>query len=102
MVVTFANACYSGGGIYLYLGTLSNGLHFIADDTKNDFSICLCDVLPDFENMGESSFFDAHVVECLDSSEPATRKLYNSIIAYIVTNRPNGNYQTDELLARMK
>lgn len=99
--VIYANACYSGGGIYLYIGTLSNGCHFIADDTNSDFSITLCDVLPDFEEMSENDFFENHVVKCLNDAEPDTIELYKNILLWMIENKPEGNYNTYDLQNRL-
>ena len=95
MIVTFANACYSGGGIYLYNGALEDGRYFLASD---DFGIALFDVMPDFDY--DMSFFDAHVIDFIEIDSEDHKVLFSSIFSWIETNQPEGNYNIEEIKAR--
>lgn len=94
--VVFANACYSGGGIYLYIGKLNNGMFFIASD-EGDLSIM--DKEPTFDY--DMDFFNAHVVEYVDSESKEFSRDFKAILNWILSNNPSGNYNKAELESRI-
>jgi hypothetical protein len=93
-----ATAYYTGGGIYIYRGQLTNGLYFSTCDTWE--SIVLCDADADTEEADYMEFYDVHTVQELTGK--AYEKLFNKIIIWITENTPRGNYQPDELNQRRK
>lgn len=101
MKVTFANACCSGGGVYLYIGSLDNGLYFIASDNYISFDILLVDVVPDFENSFYNDFMESHAVDFLKCKANSERSLFRSVLKWILKNNPEGNYCKSDLKARL-
>lgn len=93
-----ATAYYTGGGIYIYRGQLTNGLYFSTCDTWE--SIALCDADADTEDADYNEFYEAHMVQELTGK--AYEKLFNKIIIWIIENAPRGNYQLYELNQRQK
>lgn len=94
--VTYANACYSGGGIYIYIGKLKNDMFFIASD-ENDLSIM--DKEPTFDY--DMDFFNAHVVEYIDSDTIEFTQGFKAILNWILENNPEGNYSRTDLKNRL-
>lgn len=91
-----ATAYYTGGGIYIYRGQLTNGLYFSTCDTWE--SIVLCDADADTEEADYMEFYDVHTVQEL--TDKAYTKLFNNIISWIVKHKPEGNYDSGELIHR--
>ena len=98
-----ATAIYTGGGIYIYYGELQNGLHFRTADEWLYISICdaetgkydedgFCDA--DFEE-----FYQEHEVDDVQGCD--YENFFNDMILWILHNKPDGNYSTDELESRM-
>lgn len=95
MKVTFANACYSGGGIYLYIGALNDGKYFFASD---EFGAVYMDVMPDFNYTME--FFDSHCIGYIEDDSEELKELFTLIYKWIEENAPEGNHNIDELSDR--
>ena len=102
MKVTFANACCSGGGVYLYIGSLDNGLFFLASDDYVSFDISIVDTQPDFENGFYNDFLGSHAVNFFEGEADNERKLFLSVLKWILKNKPEGNYCKSDLEARLE
>jgi hypothetical protein len=92
-----ANACYTGGGIYVYYGELENGLFFRACDGWEFIELCNADTST--EEADYIEFYDEHRVETLNGCE--FNAFWNKMLNHIVENRPDGNYQAYELEKRL-
>ncbi len=92
-----ANACYSGGGIYIYYGQLENGLFFRACDEWEEIEICNADTSTEEADYYE--FYESHTVETL--ADESYKMFFNNMISWIKENRPDGNYQIHELENRI-
>ena len=88
-----ANACYSGGGIYIYYGQLVDGRYFFADDF--DPSITILDVDPIKAEEWDAEFFEEHQVDCIYDEN--SNQLMQKILRYIMDNEPDGNYAMSEI-----
>ena len=93
--ITTANACYSGGGIYIYWGRLSNGNWFVADDSCDFADIVNEDPSAnDFDNL-TYEWFEEHLVET------KSKVHVKEIIKAVIKEQPQGNYLTEELNERL-
>jgi hypothetical protein len=92
-----ATAEYTGGGIYIYYGELTNGLYFRTWDASDYIAICDADTSTDEAEYEE--FYEAHVVDSLFGDD--FKKFFNNIIIWIDVNEPEGNYNIGELDSRM-
>lgn len=92
-----ANACYTGGGVYVYYGELENGLYFRACDGWD--WIELCDADTSTEDADYCEFYEKHTVETLTGK--SYKMFFNNMILWIKKNKPSGNYQICELENRI-
>lgn len=98
-----ATAIYTGGGIYIYYGQLENGLYFRACDDWDCISICNADT----GNYNDDGSCDADYPEFYDEHEINTiygyqfEEFFNDMILWIMHEKPDGNYNVDELEKRM-
>ena len=91
--ITSATADYSGGGIYIYTGKLSDGNYFT---TTSDWdSTLIVDSNPDVEEAGYEDWQRDHLVKELTGNDHKTfmNQFYNKIIS----DSPEGNYQIEDL-----
>ena len=95
--VKTATAYYTGGGIYIYTGQLKNGLYLRGCDDWG--SIAICNKNTDTEEADYSDFYDEYLVEEVTGS--TYKKLFNSVIDWIITHKPDGNYLESELQERI-
>lgn len=92
-----ATAIYTGGGIYIYYGQLENGLYFRACDGWDIISICNADTSTDDAEYGE--FYDKHEIGTINGYQ--FEEFFNDMILWIMHEKPDGNYNVDELEKRM-
>lgn len=92
-----ATAEYTGGGIYIYYGQLENGLFFRTVDDWLYISICDADTSDDSAEYEE--FYHEHEVDDIQGYD--YEDFFNNMILWIIHNKPNGNYNADELESRM-
>ena len=104
-----ANACYTGGNIYVYYGKLEDGRYFLADD---DGEMMLTETDPEtcFDDVFYWEWQTEHGIQVTkdqdDMAEPGqvwwTLKAadWNAMLDWIITNKPDGNYSVSELEAR--
>lgn len=92
-----AEAVYTGGGIYIYYGKLSDGTFFRACDDLEWIEICNADT--SIEDADYEEFYDEHRVKTLDGKQ--YEKFWNLMLKKIIREDRGGNYAVDELEARI-
>ena len=92
-----ATAIYTGGGVYIYYGQLTDGNWFRACDDWEGIEICDSDT--SVEEADYNEFYEEHTLKILDGNEYKT--FWNEMLLWIVHNIPEGNYQVDDLENRM-
>lgn len=97
MDIKNANACYTGGGIYIYYGQLENGLYFRACDEWEEIEICNADTRTEEADYYE--FYQEHSVKTLVGD--LYEKFWNDMLNWILSNNPSGNYSEFELEERI-
>jgi len=96
--VKSANACYTGGGIYMYYGKLNNGNHFLCWTDWEEYVLELDADPGTDENIEEAGYEDwqqAHTVRELPVME--SYKTLLSALKWIVKNEPVGNYSVSDM-----
>lgn len=93
MNIKTATAIYTGGGIYIYYGELTNGNYFRAGDGEDFIEICDADTSTDEADYTE--FYDKHRIETLVDDQYKT--FWNEMLDWIINNTPKGNYCLSEL-----
>ena len=95
--VAYANAEYTGGGIYQYHGKLENGNYFLC---FTDWEDCLMEVdtdpQADMDNCGYDSWQQAHIVKVHGPME--SRLILLQAIGWILGHAPEGNYSSSDML----
>ena len=96
--VKTANACYTGGGIYLLSGELSDGLFFMTTNDAEDVAIYDVDPYSADENdFLTYDWHEAHVVQDLPDSDGAAKHIVRDAVEWIADHRPDGNYIAEEV-----
>ena len=90
---------YTGGGVYVYIGELTNGNYFIATDQAfagDSFDIRILNKDPNENNMlDDVKYQEECLVEDLDEAEAKEFTIY--MLNWIIENQPEGNYQIDDI-----
>ena len=97
MMIKYATAQYTGGGIYIYYGQLEDGKFFRACDDWEWIEICNTDTSMDAADYCE--FYEEHRVNTLFDNQYET--FWNEMLLWIIHNVPKGNYCVDELKNRI-
>lgn len=97
MEIKTANAQYTGGGIYIYYGLLTNGNYFRACDEWECIEIVDAD--PSVEDADYCDWYDHHRITQLIEDE--YKSFWNLMLEWIIQNQPFGNYATNELENRL-
>ena len=92
-----ATAIYTGGGLYIYYGQLSDGNWFRAYDEWECIEICDSDTSAEEADYYE--FYEEHTIETLVNDE--YKEFWDNMLLWIIHNKPEGNYQGDDLERRM-
>ena len=92
-----ATAIYTGGGIYIYYGQLSDGNWFRTCDDWEFIEMCDSDTSVEYADYYE--FYEEHSIGTLAGDEYKT--FWNEMLLWIIHNAPEGNYQVDELENRL-
>ena len=95
--ITTATAIYTGGGIYIYYGKLTDGNYFRACDDWKWIEICNSDTSTEEADYYE--FYEEHSIDCLTGKE--YEEFWNRMLKKIIEERPVGNYQEYELEKRL-
>jgi hypothetical protein len=96
--VIYANACYTGGGIYQYNGKFDNGNYFLC---FTDWEECMMELNadPEAEENREESGYDywqeEHTVRTLPVME--SYETLMDALNWILKNEPYGNYSMDDI-----
>lgn len=107
--IEYATPNYTGGNVYVFTGKLKNGNYFLADDTFTPFDTRILDIDPNTtikdENgievtlMDDVSLQDKHLVKDLDEND--AKEFTLNLVKWIEENKPDGNYQVDEIKAKL-
>ena len=92
-----ATAIYTGGGLYIFYGQLTDGNWFRAYDEWECIEICDADTSTEEADYNE--FYEEHIIETLVNDEYKT--FWNDMLLWIIHNAPEGNYSVDELEKRI-
>ena len=92
-----ATAIYTGGGIYIYYGQLTDGNYFRASDCEDFIEICNSDT--SVEAADYTDFYKKHRIETLTNE--AYKIFWDEMLQWIIDNVPEGNYQISELVRRI-
>lgn len=102
MEIRTASAVYTGGGIYIYYGQLTNGLYFRTWDDWDAIYICDSDTAAEEADYGD--FFDNHTVETITGEDFA--HFWNAMLTHIIEGGPthgeSDNYATEDLKLRFE
>ena len=95
---------YTGGGIYIYTGELSDGNYFIASDQSfagDYFDIRIVDENPaDYEeDFGNVAWQEEHLVSDVVGGE--AREFTIQLLEWVLENHPEGNYQLGDIEAML-
>lgn len=99
--VVAAEASYTGGGIYVFLGELSDGTYFIADYPYFDLRIVNEDPRPTYwdddadTSAGYVPWQEAHLIK--DIPNDTTKKFFKDMFKWILKNDPEGNYNSGDI-----
>ena len=92
---------YTGGGIYVFLGTLTNGNGFIADTACYDVRILnedpsKCGIkYPDEDAFPSVEWQEEHLIEDLKPIE--AKAFFIKMLEWIIANDPTGNYNDGDM-----
>lgn len=92
-----ANAVYTGGGIYIYYGELTNGLYFRTGD--EDLYISICDSDTSVDDADYAEFYEEHEIDNIQGYD--FEYFFNNMLKWIINNTPDGDYIEDDLEERM-
>ena len=95
---------YTGGGIYVYIGELSDGNYFIASDQSfvgDYFDIRIVDENPaDYEeDFCDVTWQEEHLVSDVVGGE--AREFTIQLLEWVLENHPEGNYQLGDIEAML-
>ena len=106
MNIEWANANYTGGGLYTYIGKLKNGNYFMAADDWNDkdesfvYEVDSEVVFDEFEEGDPAPWAIEWMYEHVIKRH--STEAFKEILEWIITNEPDGNYDTEELNRRLR
>ena len=95
--------CYSGGGIYIFTGSLANGRYFISSTDMYD--IRELDVNPDdydfCEEVCMAEWQEEHLVRDYECGSEESREFILDMFEWILEHRPEGDYlETDIMILK--
>lgn len=96
--VVEANACYTGGGIYIYYGKFNNGNYFFGDSEWD--CVYECDADPDCEEAGYNEWCDKHCIKEYVGKQ--YKKYLKQWYKWLLLHKPNGNYDLYEITRYIK
>ena len=87
---------YTGGGIYIFSGKLTDGNYFLADGDMFDVSILDADAYENWEECFYAEWQEAHIVKNLSSAEAL--EFFKSMLTWIRVNEPKDcNYDMHDM-----
>ena len=105
--VAEATADYTGGGTYVYMGQMYNGMYFMASDMCVGETGCITFYDADPREAGDDAFQcewqEAHVVaeEPFRGNAEEEKEWWNEMISIIINSKADGNYLSEELEERI-
>lgn len=96
-MIKHATAIYTGGGIYIYYGELTDGTYFRTCDMWECIEICNANTGSDEADYEE--FYEEHSLRSITDKEYVV--FFNDMIRWILENKPEGNYSEYELEERL-
>lgn len=89
--------CYSGGGIYLFVGQLADDTSFVADGLGFDTRLLDTNVFKvDWDNeLWDADWQESHKVADLDDTK--SLEFFEDMLKWIIANKPEGNYNTHDM-----
>lgn len=96
-LIVSATAEYTGGGMYIYHGKLSDGNYFRTCDDWESIEITNSDASVEAADYQE--FYDEHIVETVIGEDYKT--FWNTMLNKIIIEKPKGNYDVRELEDRL-
>lgn len=91
MKITKCEPMYSGGGVYLFCGSLSDGSFFIADNTFYDVTLVTANPIQAGDNAFTVEWQEEHLIDCLP--EDVALVFFGYMLDWITWYKPDGNYQ---------
>lgn len=85
------NACYTGGGFYLFTGILEDGRYFVCDNECE-----FIDYLSEPFNVEDSSYTDEKWDSIFLGSDER-KECFVDVLKWIINNKPSGNYQLEDI-----
>ena len=99
---------YSGGGIYIFTGSLENGNYFIADSCEfdireinvnpNDYDFC--------DEVLQADWQEEHLVKDYESGSAEAKQFFEKMLEWVIENRPNepmtNNYTLSDMIELKK
>lgn len=85
---------YTGGGIYIFTGKLTNGNYFLA---TNDYDVRVLDSPYDWDSEFFDEWQEAHLVKDLEPS--AALQFCKQMVDWVKANEPNANYSMYDMRA---
>ena len=96
-----ATAIYTGGGIYLYVGQLADGTYFLTADDYMDYVLFLdTDPCTCIDDCCYEQWQSHHRIG--DYSKEKALAFKKLVLEWVITNAPEGNYQKNEIIDRLK
>lgn len=97
---TSVSPCYTGGGVYVFTGSLANGSYFIATNDMHDIRELNEDPDQyDFEETLQAEWQEKHLLKDYDCGSEESKQFFSDMYSWIFHNKPKGNYSMDELMA---
>lgn len=93
--ITFANACYTGGGIYIYYGNLSDGTFFRTWTDCECIEIVSENASIENDEADYQEFYDEYRIASLIGKEFC--EFWNEMLKFIIEEQPKGNYLVSDL-----
>lgn len=91
--------CYTGGGIYLYYGALTDGTFFTANSPEFDFTIVDSDprltANEDNGGMLDADYWEwieEHAIRFVDYDSEESRQVFDAMYDWILKNEPQGEW----------
>ena len=98
--IEYANADYTGGGIYNYNGKLKDGRFVWGNSEWEEFYLIDSDPTEYSEEYGDqvgyyNEWLEEHTVESIEDKD--YKQFVSDFIHWIIQNKPKGNYSLGEL-----
>ena len=98
--IKMANAEYTGGGIYVFVGELTNGRYFMMD---NFMDIRIMNQFPslDDEDVWYDEWQEKHLIEDIEDEEER-KEFFKMVLTWIKNHGNDGNYSMVDIEYMLK